>query len=267
MKTIYWTLLILFLATGAGLYVWGLRYPWYSVPEDEVWSLSARLESKSRDQRFREWYKELNKLETPRKSLQDAGQGFICLSFVLGVLRLTSGFPLKDAKTPRWRWTFVAIYLATLAAQVPASIFYYGQRQARHDYPTWGDSIVIGIAQTAMLAIVFAAIGCLILWPFLAKSKFPTDLYAWPKNQTRFNLIVTIGFGLFTTLCLYSLPHDVMDGGIGAIIMAVVLTYLFLSLRAGLVTRNSEQWAGACWRPADGSPLRKALKFGMRKES
>lgn len=240
MKTIYWTSIILFLATGVGLYVWGLRYPWFSVPEDEVWNLSARLESKPRDQRFREWYTELEKLETPRKSMQDAGQGLICLSFMLGVLRLTSGFPLKDAKTPRWRWLFVAIYLAALAVQVPASIFYYGQRQARHDYPTWGDSIVIGIAQTAMTAIVFAVIGCLIFWPFLARSKFPSHLYAWPVNQMRFNLIVTIGFGLFASLCLYSIPRDVMDGSIGAIIMAVVLIYLFLSLRAGLVTRNSE---------------------------
>lgn len=241
MKTIYWILVVLCLATGAGLYLWGYRYPWFNVPEEEVWALSSRLESNPRDQRFREWYIEREKLETPRKSIQDTGQGLVALSLIMAILRITAGFPLKDAKSPRWRWLFIVTYLAALVVQFPASIFYYGQRQARHDYPTWGDSIVIGIAQSALTAMFFAAVGCLLWWPFLAKARFPAPLYVWPSNQTRFNVIVSIGCGIFTALCLAMIPDNVLDGNVGPIIMTVVLAYLFMSLRAGLVLRNAER--------------------------
>lgn len=232
---------MLCLATGVGFYVWGYRYPWFNVPEDEVWDLSSRLEGKPHDQRFREWYLERKKLETPRKSIQDAGQGLVALSLILAILRISSGFPLEDAISPRWRWLFIATYLAALAVQFPASIFYYVQRQARHDYPTWGDSIVIGIAQSSLTAMFYAAVGCVLWLPFLAKVRFPAPLFAWPSNQTRFNMIVTIGCGLFTALCLWMTPYYVIDGNVGPIIMTVVLAYLFLSLRAGLVLGHAEQ--------------------------
>lgn len=218
-----------------------LRYPWHTVSEQEIGNLSARLRDKPRDVRFREWYEERAKLDTPRKALNDAGAGLITLAATLAVLRLLTGFPLPDSRSPKWRWLFIAVYLTALAAQVPSSFWYYGLRQSRFEYPTWGDSIIIGVFQTFMASAIFAVVGCLFWWPFLARSRFPSELFVWPGNQIRFNVIVSLGFGAFTALSLIAVPFDIRDGNLGGILMAFVLAYLFLSVRAGLVTRQAEQ--------------------------
>ena len=134
----------------------------------------------------------------------------------------------------------MVIYLAALAIQIPCSFLYFTQRQARHDYPSWGDSIGIPIAQSIINSIICAVVGSLLWWPFLAKARFPANLYEWPPNQRRFNIIVTIGCGLFMALSLSSIGYDVVDGNMGPIIGAVVMIYLLLSIRAGLVTRKTE---------------------------
>lgn len=238
-KTIYWSLLLAIALAGVSMLGWSLRYQWYTVSEREIGELSARLADKPREDRFREWHAERSKLETPRKMLNDTGTGLVALAAVLGLLRLLTGFPLRDSRTPKWRWLFIVIYLAALAIQVPGAFWYLGVRQSRFEYPTWGDSIIIGIAQTFMTCVVFAVIGCLLWWPFLAKSRFPAALFAWPTRQRRFNLIVTFFFGGFAVLSLYSTVSEVRDGNVGGIFMAVVLAYLLLSVRAGLVVRES----------------------------
>ena len=93
-------------------------------------------------------------------------------------------------------------------------------------------------------------IGCLLWWPFLAKSRFPARLFVWPENQIRFNVIVSLGFGTFTALCLIAVPSEVRDGNLGGILMALVLAYLFLSVRAGLVTRQAEESKNSSSEPS-----------------
>jgi hypothetical protein len=110
-KTSYWPLLLALFLAGLAMLGWSLRYPWYTVSENELWELSARLAGKPREDRFREWYTERAKLETPRKMLSDTGTGLIALAAVLGVLRLATGFPLRDSRTPRWRRLFIVVYL------------------------------------------------------------------------------------------------------------------------------------------------------------
>ncbi len=189
-----------------------LRYPWHTVSEQEIGNLSVRLGDKPQDVRFREWYEERAKVDTPRKVLNDTGTGLLALAAILAVLRLLTGFPLQDSRSPKWRWLFIVAYLIALAVQVPSSFWYYGLRQSRFEYPTWGDSIIIGVFQTFMACAVFAVVGCLLWWPYLAKSRFPAALFAWPGNQNRFNVIVSLGFGAFTALCLIAVPSEVRDG-------------------------------------------------------
>ena len=249
-KKIYWGLLIAIALTGCGMLSASLRYPWHTVSEQEIGNLSARLRDKPRDVRFREWYEERAKLDIPRKVLNDSGTGLLALAATLAVLRLLTGFPLQDSRSPKWRWLFIASYLTALAVQVPSSFWYYGLRQSRFEYPTWGDSIIIGVFQTFMACAVFAVIGCLLWWPFLAKSRFPARLFVWPENQIRFNVIVSLGFGTFTALCLIAVPSEVRDGNLGGILMALVLAYLFLSVRAGLVTRQAEESKNSSSEPS-----------------
>jgi len=240
-KTRYWLLLSALLVAGLALLGWSFRYPWYTVSEKELWELSDRLASKPREDRFREWFAETARLATPRKMLSDTGIGLIALAAVLGVLRLATGFPLRDSRTPRWRWLFLVVYLLVLAAQVPASFWYYEHRADRIEYPPWGDSIGIGIAGEVVACVVFAVVGCLLWLPFLALSRFPAELYAWPQGQRRFNIIVTIAFGGLAGLSLFSTVGEVRDGNVGGVLLALVLAYLFLSLRAGLVARQAEK--------------------------
>jgi hypothetical protein len=240
-KKIYWSLLLAIALAGGGMLSASLRYPWHTVSEQEIGNLSARLGDKPREVRFREWYEERAKLDTPRKVLNDTGTGLLALAATLAMLRLLTGFPLQDSRSPKWRWLFIVAYLIALAVQVPSSFWYYGLRQSRFDYPAWGDSIIIGVFQTFMACAVFAVVGCLLWWPFLAKSRFPATLYSWPGNQNRFNVIVSLGFGAFAALCLVAVPSEVRDGNLGGILMTLVLAYLFLSVRAGLVTRQAEK--------------------------
>jgi hypothetical protein len=240
-KTRYWLLLSALLVAGLAMFGWSFRYPWYTVSEKELWELSDRLASKPREERFREWFAETARRETPRKMLSDTGIGLIALAAVLGVLRLATGFPLRDSRTPRWRWLFIVVYLLVLAAQVPASIWYFEHRADRFEYPPWGDSIGIGIAGEVVACVVFAVVGGLFWLPFLALSRFPAELYAWPQGQRRFNTIVTIGFGGLAGLSLFSTVGEVRDGNVGGVLLAMVLTYLLLSLRAGLVARQAEK--------------------------
>ena len=240
-KKVYWLILIAIALAGGGMLGASIRYPWHTVSEREIGELSARLADKPRDVRWHEWYEERPKLDSPRKVLNDTGTGLVALAAVLAILRLFSGFPLPDARAPKWRWLFILTYLTALAAQVPSSFWYYGLRQSRFEYPTWGDSIIIGLAQTFRVCVVFAVVGCLLWWPFLAKVRFPAPLYAWPPDQKRFNLIVSLGIGAFTALCLTTIPSEVQNGNPGGVLIGIVLTYLFLSLRAGLVQRQAEK--------------------------
>ena len=261
-KKTYWYFLLGLFLLGLAMIGSSLRYPWYTASEQAIGELSTRLANAPRDVRFREWYQERAKLDTPRSMLNDTGTGLLTLASILAILRLSTGFPLRDARSPRKRWLFVLIYLTALAAQVPASFWYFGLRQSRFEYPVWGDSIIIGISQTFIACVAFAVIGSLLWWPFLAVCRFPAMLLAWPANQRRFNLIVSLGFGAFAALSLIAVPSEVRDGNIGGILMAVVLMYLFLSLRAGLAIRqaektlekNSEQSAAGYPPQSVGSP-------------
>ena len=239
-KTIYWSLLLVLAVTGAAMVYCSLSYQWHIVPDNALSELSVRLESKPLEERSREWYVERRKLETPRKMLSDTGTGLIALASILGLLRLSTGFPLRDSHTPKRRWQFIAIYLFALAIQVPDSFWYFRHRLTRFDYPAWGDTIFIGIFQTFMGCVIFAVIGCLFWWPFLVKSRFPATLFTWPSHQPWFNTIVTICTGGLTLICLDASIDEARDGNIGGVWIAVVMIYLFLSLRAGLATHRFE---------------------------
>jgi hypothetical protein len=235
MINIYRILLAVLLLAGGGLYAGSFRYDWYKVPQQELHNLAQRLADKPRDVRWREWYEGRKELETPRKALHDCGVGLVALAVTLAALHLLSGFPLKNCRTPKRKWSFIGIYLSAIALQVPASVYYLAQRQARGDYPWWGDSIGIGLFQTVFGCIAFGVVGSLLFLAILWKTVLPAQLYGWPKGHLAANTVISILCGLPTILCLCMLPDPVRDGSIGGVLMTTVLIYLFLSARAGMV--------------------------------
>ena len=156
MKRIYLIALLGCFVAGVGIYASSYRYSWYTVSEQELGQLSQRLADKPRDERWREWYSEKAKLETPRKDLHDLGVGLTALALTLAILYFVFGFPLQHSRTPRKKWMFIIVYLLALAAQVPASVYYLAHRQSRFEYPSWGDSIGIGLFQTVFGCVVSA---------------------------------------------------------------------------------------------------------------
>ena len=245
-KKIYKSLLIVFALTGVIMLGSSLRYPWCTVSEDEVAKLSIKLEDKPREERFREWYTEREKLNTLRPLLNDTATGLLALAATLSLFQFLSGFPLRGAQSPRRRWMVLAIYLFALAIQLPSAIVYYGVRQSRFEYPHWADSIAIPIAQTVMGCLFFAVVGSLFFGLLLAASRFPAPLYVWSNLQRTFNIVVSLIFGTLAVLSLLLLPAAVRDGNIGGIVMILVLSYLFLSIRAGLIVRSAEKRTAVC---------------------
>lgn len=235
MKSVYRILLGVCLLVGLTLYGWSFRYPWYTVPEQELRSLAERLADKPRDIRWKEWYEGRKALETPRKALHDTGVGLAALAVTLAVFHFGAGFPLKGSRTPGKRWQFIGLYLLALALQVPASVYYLGHRQARHDYPCWGDSIGIGLFGTVFACVLFGIVGTLFFLAVLWKTRLPANLYIWSKEHSITGCVITALCVLSVAVCLVSIEAPVRDGSVGGVIMTVTLLYLFLSARAGLL--------------------------------
>ncbi len=258
MKRIYLMALLLCFIAGVGIYASSFRYSWYTVSKQELGALSQRLYDKPRAERWREWYDQTEALETPRKTLHDLGVGVSALALALAVLHFSFGFPLKQSRTPKKKWTFIAVYLLALAAQVPASVYYLSHRQSRFEYPSWGDSIIIGLFQTVFGCVVFAVIGSLLFLALLWKATLPANLFVWSRSRPVASTIITVIFGTLAALCVTVIPDPVQDGSVGGVIMTTVMLYLFMSARAGMVeyqlikTRNSE--------PPDGEPTQESAR-------
>jgi hypothetical protein len=235
MKLIYFTVLIIGIAVGVCLYSTSLRYSWYTVTDKDIAQFSRSLENKPRNVRWQEWYQGLRNLETPRKILRDAGVGIMTFTLMLVVLYFMSGFPLRQARTPKRKRYFMLLFLTALAVQMPCSIVYYMHRQIRFEYPVWGDSIGIGVFQTGFNCIIFGGIGVLLFISIMYISLFPANIYIWSKDHPVLSSLVTVFFVVPVLFFLYTIYYSIRTGDYGEIIMIVTLIYLLSSARAGII--------------------------------
>jgi len=111
-------------------------------------------------------------------------------------------------------------------------------RQDRFDYPVWGDSIAIPIFQESIAYVILGIVGLIILLPILAFVKFPAPLWNWSSSHKWFSSIISVVFGIPAVLVLLGLPSGIRRGEFGEIVLLAVLSYLFLSLRAGLIEKK-----------------------------
>ena len=227
------------LAVGVAMIVFAsLRYDWYTVSKDEAWQLSARLQDLPHAERWTQWYMERPKLETPRKRMVDCGSGLVALAVMLGAFFVTTRFPSAKAVTPQRRLFLVLFYLGAFAVQTPLSLFVLGMRQHRFDYPTWGDSIIIGVFNTLICSVVLGGIGLIILLVVLAFAKFPAPLWVWSSERKIFSTVISVMFGIPVILALLLLAVSVPYGHLGEIVLTTMFIYLFLSLRAGIIAKK-----------------------------
>jgi hypothetical protein len=178
---------ILLIIIGAGFVTYAAMLPVYTdelAPE----RLSNELEAKPRETRFKEWYSRLSAYETPHKKLSDWGRG-LCAGGV-GLFLATRGWILYH----RWPWMrtiwcMFLVWLVLWAIRIPFTIWFYWLREARFDYPIWGDSIGIPVISESITWIVGWMVSSLVLAVLLIRHPLPARIklvrprsaYSWVR--------------------------------------------------------------------------------------
>lgn len=179
---------------GVGLVLYATTLPVYTDPSAPE-RISNQLEPRPNDTgkdvmeaRFHEWHAQLRSYETAHKRLSDLGRGLGTAG--LGLL-LTDVF-FYCYHRYRWMRTVIALLICWVtlwAMRLPLSVWYYGLRQQRFDYPVWGDSIGIGIFEDWCAWTVGAAMSSVFLMLLLRGYKLsaeislvrPASIYGWMR--------------------------------------------------------------------------------------
>ena len=223
--------LVLILA-GASLLIYSTRWPIYTdqnAPERLSIQLNPKgnLKAGESDARYKEWFSKLRTYETPRKRLSDLGRGVCASGF--GLL-IASGVWVIYHRSA-WMRTTKAIFILWLilwAVRFPLTIWYYGLREQRFDYPIWADSIAIAIFKDWVAWAIGVAITSLVLAVLLKGYKFSDRIHLLrPKS--------VLGWFRATLLVLWiaslagSLIYDLPDGDEGAVLTSIIASVVLLA--------------------------------------
>lgn len=146
----------------------------------------------------------------------------VLLSFGIGIFyRASLGLP---------RWIIFAIsWLALWALKVPLTIWYYGVRQRRFDYPVWGDSTGIPIALETMTWIAGAIISGIAILILMCGHSFSSMLQP-PKPQGILQWTRTLIVACWLILLAVSIISGVWDGNEGMVIPCMGAIPLLLAV-------------------------------------
>lgn len=194
------------------------EYPVYTDREAPA-RLSLELNNLPREQRFSEWYKQLATYETPHKRLQDLGCGLLALGVGL-LLSFGLAYCYKKTRPPKKGLFFLFAWIFLWILPALFSPWYYSVRQKRFDYPSWGDSIIIGV-----FSDVFAfGLGCVILgvaarilmigheFPASLRPRLPQGFIGWSRGLLLAPWIVIL---------LATAESSVRDGSVGVVLSSL----------------------------------------------
>ena len=222
------TVAAVILLVGGVILISGHSLPIYvdsASPED----LSQKLEDLPRDERFNEWYKQRSEIETAHKNQTDLGRALMALGLGICIsslfLRFLSSRSVRVASLSIW------IYWSLLwAVKFPLSMWYYSVRQARFDYPIWGDSIGIGLFQDFFAWIlgfvVFSVLLVIVMirYSFASRIALKKPIGVWPWIRT---VLLT----LWIFLLLVCIFPALMDGDEGMVLSCTgAIPIILLSL-------------------------------------
>lgn len=217
---------------GAGLISYALTLPIYT---DET--APARLSQELHPGQIREWYAQLATFETPHKRLFNWGQGIGALGVsviaAIAVLRLY----LRNARLRNFEGFLIGWNILWLL-HFPATIYFYGLRQAWFEYPAWSDTISIAITRDFAAWIVGALVSSLLLLPFFYRYTLPAQLQRPRPDsllaRTRLGLL-----GLWEMVLIFSVVMAIPDGDLGMIVPCVLAAALLLLLICAEPTSKS----------------------------
>ncbi len=242
----YWapvigSLLGLVIVAGAGLFWYASTLDYYEPGgRDALQAADLRLGGLDRDARWQQWYEARERFESPRKMLEDRALSWILGGVSASVLLWCYGFPLPAARSPRWKFAPLGWWLcgvALLLAGTPLQLLF---EQLRYDYPSWGDSIIIGMVQMGMLGVLLGVLGVVLQlgwgW-FLA---FPGRLWGIGNLRNWKYYLITPFFmlpGLFLSYAWLENMFWVRHAEMAAALSLPYFVYAVFSVRSGLLRR------------------------------
>lgn len=230
------TMSIVLVLGGTSLLLYASKLPVYSdskapariadelqLKPDELKSIGARTS---------EWYSRLRLYETPQKRISDLGRG-LCAAGI-GLL-LASWLWRAYHRYPWVRRTrsMLVIWLALWALRFPLSMWYYGLRSYRLDYPPWADSIGGSIFLEWIAWIVGALVSSLALVWLLPEHPLPASIrLVRPTSRSSWIRISFVGCWIATLgACVaFGIP-DGDEGEVVTCIMAAVVLLAFSAAR------------------------------------
>ena len=216
---------------GASLLLYTAKMPVYTDPSapdrisNELYP-SGTLNQKERDARYEEWFSRLRSFETQYKRLSDLGRS-LCASGV--------GFLLASAlwiQYPRQAWlrttrTVLNLWFILWAVRFPLSVWYYGLREYRVDYPSWDDSIGIPIFFECIEWAIGLVISSRLLRLSLKWHTLPATI-SWVRPSTAYGWFRIALFALWIAFLIESLIFSIPDGDEGAVFTSIVATVVLL---------------------------------------
>lgn len=218
------------LLSGIAIFASGHSLPIYTDPQIPE-ELSRKLEDLPREERFSQWYQQLARHETSHKRLTDLGRGFIALGLGISIGALFLHFLSKTNGKRVGLWV-AAFWTMLWVIKFPLTVWYYSVRQARFDYPVWGDSIGIGVFQDFFAWVVGFILFSILLAVLMIRHRFPhcvslqtpADGWGWCR---------TVGLWLWMLLLSLCILPSVGDGDEGMVLSCTAaIPVILLALSA-----------------------------------
>jgi hypothetical protein len=242
---------LVFMMLGGGAVLHSTRFPVYTDPKAPG-RLSIELESLPRETRFKEWYTRLRAYETPHKRIADTGRGV--LSAGIGLFAAAGLWSLYHRWPPtRTFRVLVLIWSLLWLVRIPLSFWYHSVRSARFDYPTWGDSIAIGIFSESFTWIVGAALSSLVLGLLLIRYPLPPNIrirrprsvHGWLRAIFLASWLVILG------VCVI---EGISDGNEGMVFTGIVASVILMAFSSAQATSRPDESTASLPSPLPDNP-------------
>jgi len=223
-------LAVVILVSGLAVFFSGNSLPVYTDPKAPE-ELSHKLEDLPRDERFFQWYQQLEQHETSHKQLTDLGRGLIALGLGISIVAFFLHW------LPKTNGKRVAVWIAALwtmlwAVKFPLTMWYYSVRQSRFDYPIWGDSIAIGVFQDFIEWVIGFIALSIFLAVLMIRHRFPVSV-ALRSPDSAWGWSRTIALWLWMFLLAACILPGVGDGDEGMVLSCTAaIPVILLALSA-----------------------------------
>ncbi|MBW4888205.1 hypothetical protein KXQ82_00695 [Mucilaginibacter sp. HMF5004] len=184
------------------------------------------------------YYKKLDDLRTNRPQLMDISFGLLIASVTIYCFTLSTKIRkyhnFKAVKTfDKGSLIFVSNIVWLLL--IPGVYWHYLFRSGRGDYPWFVDDISIPLgSKIPLIAIGWVLLNVFVIF-FASKGKFKAHLFSVQPPGYSKGLLWDVFWGTLIFINTLILVFFIADGDHISIVVDLYLTYLLLSLRAGII--------------------------------